>query len=75
MLFRSDYVKTFADTEHLYNEIDFDNFLPIVGEYEWCRDFSGIEFPAPNDYHPSPAQHRLFVEQVVVPYLKQKSMI
>jgi len=68
------YVKTFADTEHLYSEIDFVNFLPVSSEYEWCRDHSGIEFPAPNDYHPSGAQHKLFVEQVIIPFLKERNL-
>ena len=71
-----DYAKTrFPDADHLINEIDFANFLPITGEYEWCRDHSGIEFPAPNDYHPSPAQHKLFVEQVVMPFIKERNLI
>jgi hypothetical protein len=70
-----DYVKTFADTAHLYNEIDFTNFLPVIGEYEWCRDHSGLEFPEPNDYHPSDPQHKLFVEQVIVPFIKERNLV
>jgi hypothetical protein len=70
-----DYIKTFADTEHLYNEIDFANFLPVVGEYEWCRDYSGIEFPVPNDYHPSTEQHQIFTQQVILPFLKERNYI
>ena len=71
-----DYAKTrFPDADHLINEINFANFLPVTGEYEWCRDHSGIEFPVPGDNHPSSAQHRLFVEQVIVPFLKERNLV
>jgi hypothetical protein len=68
-------VKTFADTEHLYNEIDFSNFLPVTGEYEWCRDYSGLEFKVPGDNHPSAEQHLLFTQQIILPFLKEKNYV
>jgi hypothetical protein len=64
-----------ADTKHLYDQIDFDHFLPVVGEYEWCRDYSGLEFPVKNDNHPSTEQHRLFTKQVIIPFLQQRNFI
>lgn len=70
-----DYVKTHTDTEHLYHEIDFTNFLPIVGEYEWCRDYSGIEFLDPYDLHPNTEQHQKFTQQVLLPFLTEKNYI
>ena len=70
-----DIAKTHRDMQHLYNLIDTGVFLPVVGEYEWCRDYSGLEFPVPDDNHPGTDQHRLFVEQVVLPFLKERNSI
>lgn len=70
-----DIAKTHPDMQHLYNLINTSVFLPVVGEYEWCRDYSGLEFPVPNDPHPGTEQHRLFVEQVVLPFLKERNSI
>lgn len=69
------FVKTLADTEHLYNEVDFSKFLPITGEYEWCRDHSGLPFPMLNDTHPSSDQHHMFTDQIILPFLKEKNLI
>jgi len=70
-----DIVKVHNDMQHLYNLIDFDVFLPAVGEYEWCRDYSGLSFPVPNDNHPGTEQHKLFVEQVILPFLKERNLV
>lgn len=63
------------DVKYLYDQIDFDHFLPVDGEYEWCRDHSGLEFPVKGDQHPSSEQHKLFTEQVILPFLKQKDYV
>jgi hypothetical protein len=63
------------DIKYLYEQIDFDQFLPVSGEYEWCRDHSSLEFPIKGDRHPSTAQHKLFTEQVILPFLKEKEYI
>lgn len=63
------------DMKHLSTMIDTTCFLPVVGEYEWCRDYSGVEFPVSNDNHPGTQQHKQFVEKVVVPFLKERNMI
>ena len=64
------HVRTHIDTKHLYDQIDMSKFLPVSGEYEWCRDVSGLDFPVPNDNHPSSAQHKLFTEKVILPFLE-----
>lgn len=68
-------IKTHPDTEHLYNQIDMDHFLPVDGEYEWCRDFSGLAFPAQGDRHPGAEQHKKFTDDVIIPFLKEKNYI
>lgn len=74
-----DICKTHPDIKYLYDQIDQSYFLPVQGEYEWCRDFSNLPFPKfdgesqRGDWkHPSWPQHRAFTEQVIVPFLKQK---
>ena len=65
----SDDLKNHIDIQHLYKQIDFSKFLNITGEYEWCRDHSGLDFPIPGDNHPSSEQHKKFTEQVILPFL------
>lgn len=61
--------------KYLYDQIDFNHFLPVAGEYEWCRDHSGLEFPVAGDRHPSSEQHKLFTDRVILPFLKEKDYI
>lgn len=66
---------TNEDAKHLYDQIDFSYFLPIEGEYEWCRDYSGLDFPNLDDNHPGEEQHQQFTNLVIVPFLKNRSYI
>jgi hypothetical protein len=59
------------ETSYLYNMIDFENWLPISGCYEWCRDNTNIGFN-PGDNHPNSEQHKIFTEQVIMPFLKER---
>lgn len=63
------------ETKDLYNQIDFSKFLPVDGEYEWCRDHSGLDFPVKGDKHPSSDQHRLFVEKVIWPFVNHNILL
>lgn len=63
------------NVQHLYEQINFDQFLPVQGEYEWCRDYSGLEFPVKGDNHPSTQQHQRFTKQVILPFLQQKDYV
>lgn len=63
------------DVKHLFDQINFDNFLPVDGIYEWCRDHSGLEFPSPDDNHPSSEQHGLFTEKIIMPFLQERNLI
>ena len=66
--------KTNIEVTYLYDQIDFDQFLPVDGEFEWCRDYSGLAFPK-NDNHPTSAQHAEFTQKVIVPFLQHKNYI
>jgi hypothetical protein len=69
------FIKSNQDTAHLYKQLDLDVFLPIEGEYEWCRDHSGFDFPKKDDPHPGKEQHQAFTERVIIPWLIDKEMI
>lgn len=62
------------DIRYLHQEIDFDNFVPAKGEYEWCLANTDIPFKE-NDNHPSPEQHKMFTDQVIIPHLQAKGYI
>jgi hypothetical protein len=63
------------EVKYLYDLIDHSMFLPVTGIYEWCRDFSNLEFPIKRDNHPSSQQHALFTSNVIIPFLKEKNYI
>jgi len=63
------------EVKFLYDQIDQTQFLPVTGEYEWCRDFSSIPFDDPKDFHPNKEQHQEFTNQVIIPFLKNKNYI
>lgn len=60
------------EIQYLYNQIDFSQFLPVEGEYEWCRDCSEYEFPDKHDMHPGSMQHMDFTNKVIYPWLVSK---
>jgi hypothetical protein len=69
-----DWCQTHPDTAHLWQMLDRDNFLPVTGEYEWCRDHTTIDF-LHDDLHPVPQHHQQFVDQVMWPFIKEKICI
>jgi hypothetical protein len=63
------------ECKYLYDMIDMDKFLPIKGEYEWCKEKGSLPFPNLNDPHPGTGQHGEFTEKVILPFLKEKGYI
>jgi len=61
-----------TEVRYLYDQIDHSKFLPVGGEYEWCRDRSGLPIPGERqgDLHPSTEQHGEFTHRVILPFLK-----
>jgi hypothetical protein len=65
------------EVEYIYKMINFDNFLPVDGCYEWvkinCKEKGfnlvdlngGIDIHHPNDYG-----HEMFTKDIIVPFLK-----
>lgn len=53
----------------LKKQINFANWLPVEGEYDWVKDNS--KFPSTdNDIHPTTEQHKEFTENIIIPWLK-----
>lgn len=57
--------------DHLYEQIDFNQFLPVEGEYEWCRDNTSFKFNK-HDMHPTGEMHEAFTNQVIMPFLNRQ---
>jgi len=66
-----------ADTAHLYNQIDHDQFLPINGQYEWAVDTGLPFFPCKYgvDDHPTTEHNEKFVNEIIIPFLLRKNYI
>ena len=70
--------KNHEDIKYLYDMIDFDNFLDVDSEWEWCARYQnpktwddlGHDHP-----HPHTKQHKAFAEQVIIPHLQKKGYI
>tara|TARA_B100002019_G_scaffold29357_1_gene23251 strand:+ start:675 stop:1391 length:717 start_codon:yes stop_codon:yes gene_type:complete len=62
-------------TEHLINLINWNPFiLGNKGCYEWCKENTDIIIPK-HGIHPTSEQHKLFTDQVIIPWLQEKKYI
>jgi hypothetical protein len=61
------------EVEYLYNQINFDTFLPTEGQFDWCQKYSNLEMPA--NLHPSTEQNKKFTDEIIIPFLKEKQYI
>jgi hypothetical protein len=68
-------MKSMSEVSYLYSQIDFDHFLPVIGELEWCREHYMSESNTNDDLHPTPIQHKKFTDEVIIPFLKKKKYI
>lgn len=57
----------------LWQQIDWDKFLPIKSEWHWVQDNCPI--PGSKMFHPHPPQHAEFVDKVLMPWLEEKKLI
>lgn len=65
-------VKTHTSLKWLYNQIDFNNFIPVNGMLEWCKENCGHLTVDPSDSHPTEEQYKIFVEQQIIPWIKNR---
>jgi hypothetical protein len=57
----------------LYDQICWKNWLPVTSERDWVRD--NCEEIGANNFHPTTHQHEKFVDQVIVPWLKDQNLL
>lgn len=63
-------------TDYLKNMIDYEHFI-LDTEYEWLLNNSKHQWRNNymNDHHPSVEQHKQYTEEVILPFIKAKSLI
>lgn len=62
------------DVQFLLGLIDFSNWIDIKNMGDWSRK-TGLPFRQQDDSHPSTEMHKLYVEQHIIPHLKNKKYI
>lgn len=63
------------DLKFLWDQIDWEYWLPINNCLEWVTLKSGFKHARPGDDHPSTEQHRALVERIILPFLLEKKLI
>lgn len=68
--------KTEEDLEvkFIMEQVDYDNWLSVRNMDDWCRKL-GLPYRHKDDFHPSSAMHKRFVDEVIVPHLKMKGIL
>lgn len=67
-------VKDHEQIKHLYDMIDFDNFLPVKSITSWLDDNKIGPTLGLGGVHPNRNQHEAFVDQVILPYLHRSTI-
>lgn len=73
-----DKLKDNVEIKYLYDQINFDKYLPVSSEFRWCYENSKFTHLWPEDWrdhislHPKTEMHKEFVDQVIVPWLQEK---
>lgn len=68
-------LQTHPEIKWLYDQIDFDYFLPVLGEYEWCfnKDTPIDTRTWTGDWlHPETEHHESFANNVILPWVKDR---
>lgn len=67
------------NVSYLHDMVNWNNWLPVVGEYEWCRDNTDFKFKDSERNHPvkhpTNPMHEAFTHQVIIPFLKERNII
>jgi hypothetical protein len=63
------------DLKYLYDQLDYENFLPVEHMGIWNREESGLKFEMPDDDHPTDEMSRMFTEKIIMPHLEQKGWL
>lgn len=73
----NNYITNNVETKYLYDMINFDKFVPIIGCHEWVKEhyeYNGGFNPPDNKgiigVHPTEFGHKRFSNEVLVPFIK-----
>lgn len=75
-------LRNHIEIKYLYDQINFENYLPVVSEFDWCVE--NIEdkstwikagWDKKGWIHPTTEMHKEFAEKVIYPWLKGKSYV
>ena len=69
-----------VDIKHLYDMVDFNEFIDVDSEYEWCVRKQDPAVEAWDPYgasipHPNTKLHKAFADEVIMPHLEKKGWL
>ena len=80
--FPLDKVNLPADISWMHKLVDWEKWLPIDGQFEWCYDrgikdygLEGISTSRLDAKHPLSEHHKMFTEEVILPHLQKRNLI
>ena len=62
------------DVKFLLDLVDWDNWVPEKNMDKWARS-TGLPYRLPDDYHPSTEMHQRYVDEHIIPHLKNRNII
>ncbi len=65
---------THPDVAYLQEQVDCECWLPVDNMTDWV-EANGIPYSRPPDNHPSTEAHNRFLNEIMLPFLKQRSFI
>ena len=65
-------VKTHSSLKWLYDQINFNNFIPINGMLEWAKENYPELYTDPTDSHLTEKHNKIFVDEVMVPWINER---
>jgi hypothetical protein len=63
------------DVKYLYDQIDFNNFLPVENMEWWIRNESGIPYIDIRDNHPIDEMSSDFCDKIIIPHIKSRGYV
>lgn len=67
--------ESYKEAEHLYQQIDWDKWLPVRHAWKWMIEESGYPEDESLGNHGTDEQNKAFTERVIVPYIKKLGYI
>lgn len=77
---KTDELLNHIDIKYLYDMIEFNEFLDVDNEYEWCVRKQDPKIESWDPYgaripHPNTKLHKAFADEVIIPHLQKKGWL